>query len=201
MPESWRDRLALWHAPRDGDHLARSFAVNLLTTPGCRFKLGYVRDVLVPDRDYMDGWRARNDCGSRGWSHVRRCLAPVVRRLPHPAGGCGAIEVRESGIHGLGVFTKRDFRKGEVIARYRGRPIDRSGTYVAWHTDASGKKARHEITGPLRFLNHSCRPKAELTNFRLIALRPIVAGREITIDYGDDACTCRQVEQGGDDGR
>ncbi|MHC4217797.1 MAG: nucleotidyltransferase family protein [Planctomycetota bacterium] len=196
MPDNWRDRLALWHAPRDGDHLTRSFMVNLLTTPGSRFKLGYVRDVLVPDREYMDGWRSRNDCSSPGWSHVRRCVAPIVRRLPRPGGGCASIEVRKSGIHGLGVFVKRDVKEGEVVGRYRGRPIDRDGTYVAYHADDSGEKARHEITGPLRFLNHNCRPNAELMNFTLVARRPIRAGTEITIDYGGDACTCRGEKEG-----
>ncbi|MHC4416223.1 MAG: nucleotidyltransferase family protein [Planctomycetota bacterium] len=201
MQTTWRDRLALWHAPRDGDHLTRSFIVNLLTTPGSRFKLGYVRDVLAPDRKYMDKWQSRNDCQSPGWAHARRCLNPIVRRLPRFERVTKRIDVRESAVHGLGVFAKRDFRKGDVITRYRGRPIDRSGAYVAWHTDASGRKARHEITGPLKFLNHSCRPRAELVNFRLVALKPIVAGREITIDYGDDACTCKRDKQGGDDAR
>jgi hypothetical protein len=174
MPVNWRDQLALWHAPWDGDHRTCSFMVNLLTTPGCRFKLGYIRDVLVPDRQYMDGWRSRNDCASPGWAHVRRVLAPVARRLPLPGGGCAAIEVKKSAIHGLGVVLKRDVRKGEVIGRYRGR----------------------EITGPLRFLNHNCRPNAELMNFKLVAQRPIRAGTEITIDYGGDTCTCRGEKEG-----
>ena len=196
MPVNWRDQLALWHAPWDGDHRTCSFMVNLLTTPGCRFKLGYIRDVLVPDRQYMDEWRSRNDCASPGWAHVRRVLAPVARRLPRPGGGCAAIEVKKSAIHGLGVVLKRDVRKGEVIGRYRGRPIDRDGAYVAYHADDSGKQARHEITGPLRFLNHNCRPNAELMNFKLVAQRPIRAGTEITIDYGGDTCTCRGEKEG-----
>jgi SET domain-containing protein len=54
---------------------------------------------------------------------------------------------------------------------------------------------RYEITGPLRFLNHSCRPNAGLSGFELVALRPITAGEEILIDYGPDACTCRQHEK------
>ena len=201
MPVNWRDQLALWHAPWDGDHRTCSFMVNLLTTPGCRFKLGYVRDVLVPDRQYMDQWRSKNDCPSPGWAHVQRVLAPVARRLPRPGGGCAAIEVKKSAIHGLGVVLKRDVRKGEVIGRYRGRPIDRDGAYVAFHTDDSGKQTRHEITGPLRFLNHNCRPNAELVNFKLVAQRPICAGTEITVDYGGDACTCRGEKEGITDER
>ena len=58
------------------------------------------------------------------------------------------------------------------------------------HAEADGEETRHEITGELRFLNHSCRPNAELRAFRLTALRPIPKGQEILIDYGDGACTC-----------
>ena len=85
---------------------------------------------------------------------------------------------------------------GSILIRYRGRPIDRDGAYVAYHADDSGKQARHEITGPLRFLNHNCRPNAELMNFKLVAQRPIRAGTEITVDYGGDACTCRGEKEG-----
>ncbi len=49
---------------------------------------------------------------------------------------------------------------------------------------------RHEITGPLKYLNHACRPNAELAGFRLTALVDIAEGREITMNYGDDACNC-----------
>ncbi|MHC4126631.1 MAG: nucleotidyltransferase family protein [Planctomycetota bacterium] len=190
MPANWRDRLALWHAPLDGGNLVVSFLVSVLTTPDWRFVLGYVRDVLVPDRAYMDEWCTRHDCGNRRWAHVRRCLAPIMRRLPRFKSLTKKIEVRQSTVHGLGVFARREFKRGEVIGRYRGRPIDRDGTYVAYHTDGCDTQARHEITGPLRFLNHSCHPKAALVNFRLVALQRIAAGGEITVDYGEGTCEC-----------
>ena len=41
-----------------------------------------------------------------------------------------SIEVRSSPIHGLGVFARRTFRKGEWIGRYLARRTDRDGTYV-----------------------------------------------------------------------
>ncbi len=68
--------------------------------------------------------------------------------------------------------------------------VDSKGTYVSYHTDASGNKRCHEIIGPLKYLNHSCRPNAELGGFRLKALVAIRAGQEITMSYGDDACDC-----------
>ena len=100
------------------------------------------------------------------------------------------MEARSSAVHGLGDFATRDIEQGDVSARYRGRGVDREGTYVSYHTDASGNKRHHEITGPLKYLNHSCRPNAELGGFRLKALVAIRAGQEITMSYGDDACDC-----------
>ena len=105
----------------------------------------------------------------------------------------GGIETRKSPVHGVGVFATRELAAGEVVARYRGTPTDREGTYVSYHDDETGTERRHEITGQLRFLNHSCRPNAKLARFRLVAIRPIRRGQEITIDYGEDACRCRRA--------
>lgn len=193
---NWRDRLALWHAPRDRRHMTRSFVVNVLTTPGVRFVLGYVRDVLVPDRAYLDEWCTRHRCRRPTWALFLRFLGPLLSRAPRPGGRHSNVEVRSSPAHGLGVFATREISQGDVIARYRGRPVDRDGTYVSNHTDASGHEQRHEITGPLKYLNHSCRPNAALGGFRIRALVPIRAGQEITMSYGDDMCDCdREARQ------
>ena len=68
-------------------------------------------------------------------------------------------------------------------------------------TDASGNKRRHEITGVLKYLYHSCRPNAELGGFCLKALVAIRAGQEITMSYGEDACDCdreaREMDRSG----
>ena len=165
MPTGWRDRLVLWHAARGDANPTAAFVVSLLTTPGCGFKLRYIRDLLFHDRSLR----------------------------------CPGLVVRDSGIHGCGVFAKRAFKKGDVIGRYRGRPSDHDGPYTAWHTDGAGNQTRHEITGPLRFLNHSCRPSAKFDKFRLIAVRSIKRGREITIDYG--SCKCRRTQEGAPDGQ
>jgi hypothetical protein len=202
MPANWRDRLALWHAPRDRANLTKSFLVSLATTPGLRFKLGYLRTILAPGREYMDEWCTRHGSADK-WARVRRCLAPLTERLP----GRSRLEVGRSRIHGQGIRATRDIKPGTIIARYRGRPTNRRGTYTCHQTDAQGRETCHEITGPLRFLNHCCRPNARLDNFRLVALRPIRRGQEITISYGHDACDCEAAridandkERGDQDG-
>jgi hypothetical protein len=196
LPAGWRDRLALWHAPRDAEHKVMQVLVQVVTTPGWRFTLGYLGAILVPDRDYMSAWSHRHGGGATwpAMARLRRVLEPIVRRLPRLRLPSRAIELGRSAIHGRGVFARRDVRPGAVIARYRGRRIEREGTYVATHVDADGTERWHEITGLLKFLNHSCRPNAELRGFRLRALRPIARGQEITIDYGEDACDCRSAQ-------
>lgn len=105
------------------------------------------------------------------------------------------IETQESRIHGQGVFATRDIKLGEVIARYHGKEADRGGMYVVPHKDRTGQTRRVELTGKLKFLNHSCRPQAELAGFELKALKPIQAGHEITIDYGKGACDCKPIDE------
>ena len=189
---NWRDRLALYQAPRDGAHPVSHVAVNVLCTPGWRFSLGYLLAVLLPDRGHMSEWYCRRHWGWLPWAHVLRWLSPVTRRVPRFWTWFTKIEARESPIHGVGVFATQDMRAGEVIARYRGKPVERDGLYVVAHTGPGGDQQRYEITGKLKFLNHCCRPTAQLAGFKLIALRPIRAGQEITIDYGEDACDCRR---------
>jgi hypothetical protein len=196
MRTTWRDRLALWHAPRDGRHMGCSFVVNALTTPGCEFVLGYLRDVLLPDRTYLGEWCTRHRCPWRGAALVLRYVWPLLERTPLIKSRISKVEVRPSPVHGLGVFATREIKAGEVIARYRGRPVDRDGTYVSSYTDASGLEQRHEITGPLKYLNPSCRPNAALGGFRVKALVPIRAGQEVTMSYGEGACDCdREAQQ------
>ncbi len=192
LRSNWRDRLALWHAPRDGQHLACSFLVNAVTTPGPRFVLGYLRDIVLPERNYLGDWCLRHHCPWPGAAVVLRYVWPLVKRIP---GRISKIEVRVSPMRGRGVFATRDIKKGQVIARYRGRPIERNGTYISYHTDAAGENKRHEITGPLKYLNHSCRPNSELGGFRLRALVAIRTGQEITMSYGDDVCNCAHASE------
>lgn len=45
---NWRDRLALAHAPRDANHPMAQVLVNLMCTPGWRFRLAYMWAVARP---------------------------------------------------------------------------------------------------------------------------------------------------------
>jgi SET domain-containing protein len=102
------------------------------------------------------------------------------------------VEIRRSGIDGLGVFALRPFRAGEVVLRWdiservpRGRVPD---------LPDSEKKYLHPYDGeslivvrpPERYVNHSCDNNTEVRNFCDVAVRDITAGEEVTSDYESD---------------
>ncbi|MEX0321329.1 MAG: SET domain-containing protein [Puniceicoccaceae bacterium] len=117
-------------------------------------------------------------------------------------------EVRQSPIHGRGVFASRKIRKGTRMIEYIGELIDKeesnrrglelfeesqktggASVYIFdlnEHWDLDGNKDYNDA----RLINHSCEPNAEMVNeddkLFLFALRDIRPGEEITFDYGYD---------------
>jgi len=195
---SWRDRLLLRQAPRDAAHPAAHVLTSALCTPDWRFALSYLVAALLPDRQHMADWYGKCHVGWLPVAHMLRVFSPVLKKVPGFSNWLTRIETRPSRVHGTGVFARRDFQPGEVIARYQGRPVERHGMYVGWTETRDDGTQHYEITGKLRFLNHSCRPNARLSNSRLIAMKTIMVGDELTIDYGPDACSCRRDQEQDD---
>jgi len=50
---TWRDRLTLAQAPRDAASPVAHFLVDMLCTPGVRFRMGYARAVLMPTASHL----------------------------------------------------------------------------------------------------------------------------------------------------
>ena len=96
-----------------------------------------------------------------------------------------SIEVRESRIHGKGVFARRPFEEGEWIGRYVGPRTAQDDTYVLWVEDGGEWKGYNGV-GKLRFLNHQSRPNSEFDGIELYALTAITPGDEITFHYGEE---------------
>lgn len=105
----------------------------------------------------------------------------------------GAIEVRPSGIQGLGIFAVGRFQPGDRIARVN---VVRDITPDAPLREEDGERVEHcaypdgkvvLIAFPERHVNHSCDPNAyerfEGDRSWLVALRAIAPDEEITIDY------------------
>ncbi len=95
------------------------------------------------------------------------------------------LEVRESRIHGRGVYAVEPIEKGARIGTYHGHRTEVDDTYVLWVTDEDGVEYGINGTTDLKFLNHSCEPNAEFDGEELHALVDIAPGDEITFHYGE----------------
>ncbi|SDR29774.1 hypothetical protein SAMN05443245_4370 [Paraburkholderia fungorum] len=109
------------------------------------------------------------------------------------------VIVRRSPVHGKGVFAMRPLEAGERVFEYKGeittwrnavRRHRREG--VAGHTFLFGLSDGRVIDGSrsgnsARWLNHACTPNCETIEDRgrifIHAIRPIVVGEELFIDY------------------
>ena len=108
------------------------------------------------------------------------------------------FKVRRSRIQGRGLFAASDLparRKlgelgGELVsqreARRRARGAD--SIKIVEFGDGTALDATH-LGGPFGYVNHSCEPNAFMRCYRgrveFYSLRPVVAGEELTCDYGE----------------
>lgn len=96
------------------------------------------------------------------------------------------LEVRESSIHGLGVFAASDIPPGAAIGLYEGDVTDENGTHVLWVEQDDGSELGIDGRNDLRYLNHSAAPNCEFDGPELYSLISISPGQELTFHYGDD---------------
>jgi hypothetical protein len=111
-----------------------------------------------------------------------------------------AVEVKQSGMEGKGVYSVRKIKKGDVIGVFGGivmpeEDIDTLKKNVApekLNIDHAmyiypGFIMLHDYENgcdPLCFVNHACTPSAHIENgIILLASRDIPAGEEISWDY------------------
>jgi SET domain-containing protein len=114
------------------------------------------------------------------------------------------IRVIRSSIQGYGVVARRDLVRGEVIAEvdgmlYREEELE-DDRYCLWIADGF----YFDMVDQTCWINHSCDPNAEVEGeldgeggawARIVALRDIRAGEEISYDYAFPAdlaepCLC-----------
>lgn len=116
------------------------------------------------------------------------------------------VEVRESAVGGLGVFTLEPLREGDVVREFK---IEREVTADAPLDSDKGERpehaflanGRHWLVGvPDRYFNHSCDPNVWMRysdkGIHVVARRDIDADDELTVDYlinneGGDSWECR----------
>jgi len=128
----------------------------------------------------------------RGTATRRAAKAPVRKR---------AYIVRNSPIHGRGVFAARTIRKGADIIEYRGRRVsadeaddlpdsDPSNPFHTFLFELNDGRVIDAVRGgnAARWINHSCRPNCEPyeddeCRVYIAAKRTILAGEELSYDY------------------
>ncbi|MCA2004859.1 MAG: SET domain-containing protein-lysine N-methyltransferase [Ignavibacterium sp.] len=121
------------------------------------------------------------------------------------------IIVKDSTVHGKGIFTVVPIKKGQRILIIEGEEInaaecirrenEENNVYIFWKDDDIYIDASQ--TEKIKFINHSCEcncfiDEDEQGNLILTAARDISAGEELTIDYGYDEiyeeCSCSSCE-------
>jgi uncharacterized protein len=105
------------------------------------------------------------------------------------------IEVRESGVHGHGVYAMQSISKGTRIIEYTGQrvsweaaPNDEDDPHTFNFGLENGEVINPEIGGNnARWINHGCDPNCEAIEeddrIFIDALRDIQAGEELFYDY------------------
>lgn len=124
----------------------------------------------------------------------------TVAKKPRDASKLELIEVRDSAIHGRGVYASTDIKKGKRILEYVGERISHREADRRYqekgdddgHTFFFVVDGRSVIDGgnggnPSRFVNHSCDPNCEtVVEARRIfveTIRDIKTGEELVYDY------------------
>jgi uncharacterized protein len=119
------------------------------------------------------------------------CLRPVAN---------DRIEIRGDPLKGLGIFARRPIRAGTlieaapviIVPAADCRLLDRTilhDYYFRWDSGPDGAGHGAMPLGLVALCNHSRRPRARVRRnlaqqtLDLIALAPIAAGDEVTIDY------------------
>jgi len=130
--------------------------------------------------------------------------------------------VKESAIHGQGLFAREPIPEGQIVCIKGGYILDRQtlNSMPAWFRAAElqiapdlfiGPRNEHEREGCMIFSNHSCEPNIGVQGqIVFVALRDIDAGEELTHDWAttddDDyeiecrcgALACRRIVTGKD---
>ncbi|HEY8171673.1 MAG TPA: SET domain-containing protein-lysine N-methyltransferase [Dehalococcoidia bacterium] len=135
--------------------------------------------------------------GVTGASVPRRAAGKKIAVAAAPATRGPLFEVRDSPIHGRGVFAARPIRAARRIIEYRGERIsnaeafDRYGESIE-HTFLFSI-SRNTVIDPsrkgnaARFINHSCDPNCESfqdeDRIFIEAIRDIAPGEELSYDY------------------
>ncbi len=129
---------------------------------------------------------------------------PAARTAPvvHPAPATGKrTQVRDSGVHGKGVYAVRPLKAGDKVLEYKGEIItwqealrrhphdpEQPNHTFYFHLDDGHVIDGKHLGNSAKWINHSCEPNLEAeqdgNRVFLYALRDIEPGEELFFDYG-----------------
>lgn len=97
------------------------------------------------------------------------------------------VEVKKTKNKGLGLFARRDIRRGELVFTIRGK----IKTDDEWSKTKVNQEHLHQVDWdkfmlvepPSCFCNHSCNPNCGDRGNKFYAMKNIKKGQEITVDY------------------
>ncbi|EAT13167.1 SET domain-containing protein [Bermanella marisrubri] len=94
------------------------------------------------------------------------------------------VEVKESPVHGKGLFAKVNIKKDCLIGRIEGKEVTRDGPHVLWMEDGEKK---FKVSNDLKFINHNKHANvAYYDDYTVMSIRSIKKGEELLHDYGED---------------
>ena len=94
-----------------------------------------------------------------------------------------AIDVKESAIHGKGLFAGENIKKETLIGELTGRKTKQDSMYTLWLDEEQGFRVQCDF----KYINHSRKPNvAYYDDCTVVALRNIKAGDELLHDYGEE---------------
>jgi SET domain-containing protein len=133
----------------------------------------------------------------------RGATVKAVKTVTEPASKTSPrkVLVKQSGVHGKGVYANQAFKRGDVIIEYRGEiiswdealerhphdPTDPNHTFYFHLDDGHVIDGKHKGNAA-KWINHACDPNCEAdqdgNRVFIKALRAIKPGQELFYDYG-----------------
>lgn len=99
------------------------------------------------------------------------------------------IYIGKSGIHGNGIFAKKNIKRGEIICVLKGEIVvfevkNEKDSEYGPNWVGIGKNLWIDPLPPIRYINHSCNPNTGIKGrVVIVALKNIKKGEEFFLDY------------------
>jgi len=93
------------------------------------------------------------------------------------------LDVRKSGVHGKGLFTKKDIPAGAVLGVCEVKKTEEMGDYSLWVSDDE----IYEVLCHLKYINHSKQANVVYyDNMSVVTIADIKKDEELLHDYGEE---------------